>query len=519
MLEKIDLSKNLTKKEVKPLMEKLDMRLSELQREARALGIPVMILFEGWGAAGKGTLINRLIQPMDPRGFKVFTIQEASEEEYMRPFLWRFWTKTPAKGRIHVFDRSWYRKVINDRIDGKCTKEELKNAYSDIRCFEETLSVDNCLIIKLFLHISQKEQKKRFKKLEASPETKWRVTEADWRHNEQYDEYMCAYEEMLENTDTDFAPWTMIEATDREYAQAKILTTVVNALQAKIDNVRQAAADMAENQEEQSGAKTAENEAPADSREASEQEKSLGSEDNIFKTSVLDGIDLNKTMTKTAYKKKLKELQGRMEKLHSKLYHKRIPVVLAFEGWDAAGKGGAIRRLTETLDPRGYEVVPTAAPNDIEKAHHYLWRFWNSMPKAGHIAIFDRTWYGRVMVERIEGFCTEDEWKRAYKEINQMEANMTNFGAIVIKFWLHIDKDEQERRFNERMNNPEKQWKITDEDWRNREKWDKYVEAVDEMIVRTSTTNAPWVIVEGNSKYYARIKVLETVVKALEERM
>ena len=330
---------------------------------------------------------------------------------------------------------------------------------------------------------------------------------------------MCAYEEMLENTDTDFAPWTMIEATDREYAQAKILTTVVNALQAKIDNVRQAAADMAENQEEQSGAKTAENEAPADSKEASEQEKSLGSEDNIFKTSVLDGIDLNKTMTKTAYKKKLKELQGRMEKLHSKLYHKRIPVVLAFEGWDAAGKGGAIRRLTETLDPRGYEVVPTAAPNDIEKAHHYLWRFWNSMPKAGHIAIFDRTWYGRVMVERIEGFCTEDEWKRAYKEINQMEANMTNFGAIVIKFWLHIDKDEQERRFNERMNNPEKQWKITDEDWRNREKWDKYVEAVDEMIVRTSTTNAPWVIVEGNSKYYARIKVLETVVKALEERM
>lgn len=501
MLEKIDLSKNMTKKEVKPLMEKLDMTLSKLQREARELKIPVMILFEGWGAAGKGTLINRLIQPMDPRGFKVFTIQEESEEEYMRPFLWRFWTKTPAKGRIHVFDRSWYRKVINDRIDNKCTKEELKNAYGDIVCFEETLSVDNCLIIKLFLHISQKEQKKRFKKLEASPETKWRVTEADWRHNEQYDDYMCAYEEMLENTDTDFAPWTIIEATDREYAQAKILTTVVNALQEKINDVR---------------AKAAEKEAE---KEAQKADVPGEAEESVFKTSVLDGVDLNKTMTKAAYKKKLKELQGRMEKLHSKMYHKRIPVVLAFEGWDAAGKGGAIRRLTETLDPRGYEVVPTAAPNDIEKAHHYLWRFWNSMPKAGHIAIFDRTWYGRVMVERIEGFCTEDEWKRAYKEINQMEANMTNFGAIVIKFWLHIDKDEQERRFKERMGNPEKQWKITDEDWRNREKWNRYVEAVDEMILRTSTTNAPWVIVEGNSKYYARIKVLETVVRALEERM
>jgi len=332
MLEKIDLSKNMTKKEVKPLMEKLDMTLSKLQREARELKIPVMILFEGWGAAGKGTLINRLIQPMDPRGFKVFTIQEESEEEYMRPFLWRFWTKTPAKGRIHVFDRSWYRKVINDRIDNKCTKEELKNAYGDIVCFEETLSVDNCLIIKLFLHISQKEQKKRFKKLEASPETKWRVTEADWRHNEQYDDYMCAYEEMLENTDTDFAPWTIIEATDREYAQAKILTTVVNALQEKINDVR---------------AKAAEKEAEKEAQKADVPEEA---EESVFKTSVLDGVDLNKTMTKAAYKKKLKELQGRMEKLHSKMYHKRIPVVLAFEGWDAAGKGGAIRRLTETLD-------------------------------------------------------------------------------------------------------------------------------------------------------------------------
>lgn len=498
MLEKIDLSKNLKRKEAKPLLDELDTKLSRLQREARSLGIPIMILFEGWGAAGKGTLINRLIQPMDPRGFKVYTIQEESEEEYMRPFLWRFWTKTPAKGRIHIFDRSWYRKVINDRIDKRCTKEELKNAYSDIVCFEETLSVDNNLIIKLFLHISQKEQKKRFKKLEASPETKWRVTETDWKHHRQYEEYVYAYEEMIENTDTDFAPWTIIEATDREYAQAKILTTVVNAIAQKIEEVK------------------------AEKAKKAEQAKIGGTEEKneqTFRTTVLDTVDLNKTMTKEAYKKKLRELQGRMEKLHSKMYHQRIPVVLAFEGWDAGGKGGAIRRLTETLDPRGYEVIPTAAPNDIEKAHHYLWRFWNNMPKAGHIAIFDRTWYGRVMVERIEGFCTEEEWKRAYKEINQMEANLTNFGAIVIKFWLHIDKDEQERRFNERMNTPEKQWKITDEDWRNREKWDKYVEAVDEMIVRTSTTNAPWVIVEGNSKYYARIKVLETVVKALEERM
>ena len=201
--------------------------------------------------------------------------------------------------------------------------------------------------------------------------------------------------------------------------------------------------------------------------------------------------------------------------LHSELDSRRIPVVLGFEGWDAGGKGGAIKRLTEAMDPRGYVVNPTAAPSAVEKNHHYLWRFW----KAGHVAIFDRTWYGRVMVERIEGFCTKEEWQRAYKEINDMEAHLAHSGAIVLKFWMHIDKDEQERRFKERMENPEKQWKITDEDWRNREKWDQYEEAVNEMVIRTSTSYAPWIIVEGNDKYYARIKVLESVVNAIERRL
>ena len=193
--------------------------------------------------------------------------------------------------------------------------------------------------------------------------------------------------------------------------------------------------------------------------------------------------------------------------------------MLGFEGWDAGGKGGAIKRLTAKMDARGYAVNPTASPNDIEKAHHYLWRFWRAMPKAGHIAIFDRTWYGRVMVERIEGFCTKEEWKRAYKEINDMEKDLCDAGAIVIKFWMHIDKDEQERRFRERQENPEKQWKITEEDWRNREKWDLYEDAVNEMLLRTSTDYAPWVVVEGNDKYYARIKVLKTVVDAIEDRL
>ncbi len=238
-----------------------------------------------------------------------------------------------------------------------------------------------------------------------------------------------------------------------------------------------------------------------------------------YQNGVLSGVDLSKSLTREEYKEKVGKLQKRLEILHSEIYRLRIPVVLGFEGWDAGGKGGAIKRLTSHLDPLGYQVCPTASPNDIERKHHYLWRFWNKVPKAGHIAIFDRTWYGRVMVERIEGFCTEDEWKRAYQEINEMEAHMANAGAVVLKFWLHIDKDEQERRFKERMAIPEKQWKITDEDWRNREKWDQYEIAVNEMLVRTSTTYAPWIVVAGNSKYYARVKVLQTVVDALEAKI
>ena len=234
---------------------------------------------------------------------------------------------------------------------------------------------------------------------------------------------------------------------------------------------------------------------------------------------VLTGVDLSKKMEKEEYKKELARLQARLSELHNELYKYRIPVVLAFEGWDAGGKGGAIKRLTQALDPRGYQVNPVAAPNDAEKTHHYLWRFWKQFPKDGHVAIFDRSWYGRVMVERIEGFCQEEEWKRAYHEMNEMEEQLAHHGTIVLKFWMHIDKDEQERRFKERMENPAKQWKITDEDWRNREKWDAYEKAVDEMLIRTSTTYAPWILVEADCKYYARIKVLRTVVEAIEKRL
>lgn len=491
MLEKIDLSKTMDKKEYKKRMKVLEPKLARLQRELKSCNVPVMIVFEGFGGAGKGTQINHLIEPMDPRGFTVYSTQAETQEEQYHPFLWRFWNKTPEKGRIAIFDRSWYGKLLVERYEKKTHKKDIPGVLEDIENFEKQLTDDGTLLIKFFLAISEKEQGKRFDKLLSKEETSWRVSKADKDRNKHYEEYARMADEMLTRTDTEYAPWTIIEAHDERYAAVKILTTVVEAFEERYE------------------------------KEQITQPRQIDGKfgQNDLKESVLKKVDLSKRLDRETYEKKLDELQKKLTLLHSEIYAKRIPVVLAFEGWDAGGKGGAIKRLTRALDPRGYTVNPTSSPNDIERAHHYLWRFWTKMPKDGHIAIFDRTWYGRVMVERIEGFCTTQEWQRAFKEMNQMEQQLVNHGAIVIKFWMHIDKEEQERRFKERQENPDKQWKITDEDWRNREKWELYEQAVDEMMVRTSTVNAPWVIVEGNDKLYARIKVLETVVDALEKRL
>ena len=507
MLEKVDLLKKLSKEEYKEKMSQLETKIGQLQRECKALKIPIMIVFEGFGAAGKGLQIGKLIQSMDPRGFHVYPVKNETEEERMHPFLWRFWIKTPEKGRIAIYDGSWYRRVLIDRFEKRTKEKELPEAFHSINSFEEQLTDDGTVIIKLFLDISKKEQKKRFDKLQKNKETAWRVTQGDLERNAKYNEYAAMMEDMLFKTDTDYAPWTIIEATDRRFATVKIYTTVIKAMADQIEKLaRQKNRDTADQETE-------------DHMNVSEVAREADKELRELQVSILSKADLSLKYTREEYESKLDKLQKKIEKLHGELYRRRIPVVLGFEGWDAGGKGGAIKRLTAKMDARGYAVNPTASPNDIEKAHHYLWRFWRVMPKAGHVAIFDRTWYGRVMVERIEGFCTKEEWQRAYKEINDMERDLCDAGAIVIKFWMHIDKDEQERRFKERQENPEKQWKITDEDWRNREKWDQYEDAVNEMLLRTSTDYAPWVVVEGNDKYYARVKVLKTVVDAIEERL
>lgn len=494
MLEKIDLSKKIEKEEYQSINNKFQLKLGELQREVRNLKIPVVIVFEGWDAAGKGTMINQLILTLDPRGFTVHPINPPNIEEKHRPFLWRFWIKTPEKGRIAVFDRSWYGRVLVARIDKIVKKSIWSKAYGEIKSFERQLVDDGAVIIKFFLHIDKNEQKKRFKKLEKNPSTAWKVTKDDWKNYKQYEKYFIATEEMLAKTDTEYAPWTIVEAHDRRFATIKIYKTIIDAIERKIHDITH--------------------------KEKIQKPFVESTIDlNHISSSVLDKVDLSVSLTRDEYNKELKKYQARIMELEHEVYVKRIPVMMVYEGWDAAGKGGNIKRLVRGMDPRGYEVIPIAAPNGVELSHHYLWRFWEKIPKAGHIAIFDRSWYGRVLVERIEGFCTEEEWKRAFREINEMEENLVNFGTVLIKFWVHIDQKEQLNRFELRQQTLHKQWKITEEDWRNREKWDQYKTAVDDMLFKTSTTYAPWTIVESNSKLYARIKSLKTVVESLEKRL
>ena len=495
MLENIDLSRKVPKAEYKEVKEQMAIKLASLQRRGKELGIPVIAVFEGWSAAGKGTLINELILPLDPRGFEVHSTLPPNEEEAMRPFLWRFWIHTPAHGRQAIFDRSWYRRVLTDRVNGEVKGKALQQAFEDIRSFEQQLADDGNVIIKFWLHISKKEQKRRFDKLRSSPATAWRVTPSDLKAHQQYDQQLAAVEDMLAETDTDVAPWTIVEASDRRFGALKIFSTVSAALQRRVDELEHT------------------KDAPA---AAAPKAPALPAD---LHSSILDGVDLSPALEVDEYRRKLKARQKLLRKLEHEIYVRRIPVVIVYQGWDAGGKGGNIRRLTQNLDPRGYTVVPIGPPNDLEKSHHYLWRFWTQMPKAGHIAIFDRSWYGRVMVERVEGFCSEAEWKRAYREINEMEHHMTNSGTVLLKFWLQIDRDEQLRRFEARQNTPYKRWKITEEDWRNREKWGQYKVAVEEMLFRTSTPYAPWTIVESNCKWYARVKAIDTVCKAIRKRL
>lgn len=486
LLNALDLNAKINKSNYKVMMEELEIKMGHLQRKARENNVPITIVFEGWGASGKGRLINELLQVLDPRGVRVHSTQAPNQEELLRPFMWRFWTKIPERGRVAIYDRSWYSRFIVEKMDPIMSKLPVDKAYQEVNGFERQLVDDGHVVIKFFLHISRKEQKKRFQALEKNPMTSWRVTPYDWKKNKQYRSYRDVIEEMIARTNSKYAPWHLVPAQNWRFAALSVFQTAIDVLEKHLTAQKTPARPVRL---------------------------------HPIAASMLDTSNLANALTRKKYDRLRRKYQKRLWELEHDVYRQRQTVVIVYEGWDAAGKGGNIKRLVRRMDPRGYEVIPIAAPNDIEFAHHYLWRFWLKMPKAGHFAIFDRSWYGRVLVERVEGFATQQEWQRAYREINELEELMANYGALLFKFWIDIDKEEQLRRFQDREKVPAKQWKITDEDWRNREKWAQYRDAVDEMLYRTHTAHAPWTIVESNCKLHARIKTMKTVVRTLEKHL
>ena len=475
------------KAELKERLSKSKNRLYDLQMKIKEHKLPVLVLFEGWSAAGKGSMIGKIIKNIDPRFFKVATMSAPTEEETRRPFLYRYMREIPEEGKFAFLDSGWMEQTAKDVLKGDLSGEDYEKQIESIRRFERQLTDNGYLVLKFFMEIDKEEQKTRMQKLLDKPDTSWRVTGFDKWQNEHYKKCEKVFDRYLKDTNLPTSPWYIIDAGNKKWAELQVLETLVSNIDTALQN----------------------------------QKHSVPIPQNVFplvKMPKLSEVDLSdKFIDEKEYQQKLKVLQSRLGELHNRLYRKRVPVIITYEGWDAAGKGGNIKRVTGALDPRGYEVHPIASPEPHEKARHYLWRFWTRLPKDGHIAVFDRTWYGRVMVERLEGFCSENDWKRAYNEINEFEKELHDWGAVIIKFWVQIDKDTQLERFTERQNNPEKQWKITDEDWRNREKWDQYEIAVDEMLKKTSTTYAPWHILESVDKKYARIKALKIIIKELEK--
>lgn len=469
---------------LKELRELLATKQTALKEKNK----PVMVIFEGWGTSGKGSVIGKVIKNIDPRFFKVTTMSVKSDDEARKPFLYRYFVKIPEAGKYMFYDGSWMDEVTTDYLHGDLSDTEYRNRLTSIKRFERQLTDNGYLVLKFFFHIDEKEQKKRIDSLLSDKNTSWRVSKNDIWQNKHYDKCLDMYDSYLNETNQPSAPWYVINAKNKKWAEMQVLDIMIKGIDTALMNDAIAVPLL-------------QNTFP------------------LVKTPKLSEIPLDKTLTDEEYKAELDKCQKKLAKLHNELYRKKIPVIIAYEGWDAAGKGGNIKRITGALDPRGFEVHPIASPEPHEKARHYLWRFWNRLPRTGHIAIFDRTWYGRVMVERLEGFCSENDWQRAYNEMNEFEKELSDWGAIVIKFWVQIDKDVQLERFTDRQNTPEKQWKITDEDWRNREKWDQYEEAIDEMLQKTNTTYAPWVILESNDKKYARIKALKTVIKAIEAKL
>lgn len=500
MFEAAELGRKVPKKEFDKAVPKLRMELLQLQQRLRLADFPVVIVIAGVDGAGKHETVNLLNEWMDPRWIVTHAYGQPSEEESERPEFWRYWRDLPPKGKIGIFLSSWYSRPVLERVHGGIGQALFDEALDNIVTFEKALADDGTLILKFWMHMSKKFQAKRFKELEKDPLQRWRVTAKDWKNWRKYGRFVAAAERAIMRTSTGQAPWTIVEGIDAPYRYLTVATVVRDAIRKQL-----VAAEGRKN--------AVQSPAKKDSKEKKPEKENAAFAKGM---TILHSLDMTQSLTREAYSTEVKKQQGRVNKLFRRAKEKGVSVILLFEGWDAAGKGGAVRRLTAALDAHDYQIIPIAAPTDEEKAHHYLWRFWRHLSRAGRVTIFDRSWYGRVLVERVEGFATENEWMRAYAEINYFEEQLVQHGIVLVKYWLHITNEEQYRRFKERETTSYKQWKLTDEDWRNRERWDAYEQAVNDIAERTSTRLAPWTLVEANDKLFARVKVLRTLADRIE---
>ncbi|MFS0827993.1 polyphosphate:AMP phosphotransferase [Pseudomonas phoenicis] len=448
----------------------------------------VILLINGIEGAGKGETVKLLNEWMDPRLIEVRTFDQQTDEELAHPPAWRYWRALPPKGRMGVFFGNWYSQMLQGRVHGRFKNAVLDQAISGAERLEQMLCDEGALVLKFWFHLSKKQMKQRLKTLRDDPLHSWRISPLDWQQSKTYDRFVHFGERVLRRTSRDYAPWHVIEGVDPNYRSLAVGRILLESLQAALAR------------------------APKDKRQANV--APLGR--SLDQKTLLDALDLSRRLDKDEYQQQLVTEQARLAGLLRHKHMRRHALVAVFEGNDAAGKGGAIRRVAAALDPRQYRIVPIAAPTEEERAQPYLWRFWRHIPARGKFTVFDRSWYGRVLVERVEGFCTPADWMRAYGEINDFEEELSHAGVVMVKFWLAIDQQTQLERFEAREDIPFKRYKITEDDWRNRDKWDVYREAVGDMVDRTSTEIAPWTLVEANDKRWARVKVLRTINEALE---
>jgi polyphosphate:AMP phosphotransferase len=489
MFESAELGHTIAKQTFDREVPRLREALLDAQYDLFQLArFPVIVLIGGVDGAGKGETVNLLNEWMDPRHIRTVAFGDPSDEERERPSMWRYWRALPPKGKIGILFGHWYNAPILDRVHRTIKQPELVERLDEITRFERMLTDEGALVLKFWFHLSRSAKKKKLKALQKNPLTRWKVGDQEWEDLKNYDRFRKVAEFSLRETGSATAPWIVVEGVDSNFRNLTVGRTLLAAMRERLDQK------------------------PAKARE----DRIAPVQPAIDHRDVLGSLDLKRRLAPAKYQKQLDQQRARLNLLAHHLRFRKRSVVLAFEGNDAAGKGGAIRRVTSGLDARQYRIVPIAAPSPEELAQPYLWRFWRHVPGYGQFTIFDRSWYGRVLVERVEGFASEDDWSRGYAEINDFEQQLADNGAIVVKFWLAISKEEQHKRFLERQKTAFKRFKITPEDWRNRKKWQAYETAVCEMVDRTSTEIAPWTLVEANDKPYARIKILKTLCERLE---